>query len=71
MLALLVAIKPSGCIWVCLGAKTLSEALELAQYYMMTVDNVLPQLSNAGAVDFNGGISNSKPRAVSRRLTTA
>jgi RNase H-like domain found in reverse transcriptase/Reverse transcriptase (RNA-dependent DNA polymerase) len=71
--ALLVVSKPNGGIRICLDPKPLNKALQRSQYYMPTLDDILPQLSQVkvfSTVDVKDAFHHLKLDEPSSFLTT-
>jgi len=71
--ALLIVTKPSGGIRVCIDPSRLNIALKRSTYYMPTIDDVLPKLSNVkvmSTVDLDRAFYHLTLDEQSSRLTT-
>jgi RNase H-like domain found in reverse transcriptase/Reverse transcriptase (RNA-dependent DNA polymerase)/Integrase zinc binding domain len=71
--ALLVVKKPDGRIRVCIDPQPLNKALMREQYYMPTIEDILPQLAGArvfSTVDAKDGFWHLRLDEASSRLTT-
>ncbi len=47
MSSLVIVHKPNGMLRICLNPKPLNKALKRTQYQILTLDDILPELSNA------------------------
>ena len=57
MSSIVPVTKPDGSIRLCLDPKDLNKAIERNKWYSRTLDDILPQLSNASAITLNDATS--------------